>query len=81
MIRVEYPEHIQAQLDQLDEKIAEIYAEELPKKDGVLFCNVQERERKKRQLYERIRPLIDEKVRLIQNSYQKYIFERWEVNK
>ena len=73
MIETVYPEHIQAQLDLLDEKIAEIYKEELPKENTAIVMNITEIERKKKILYERTRPLLDEKVRLIQNSVPKYI--------
>ena len=73
MIETVYPKHIQAQLDLLDEKIAEIYKEELPKENTATIMNITEIERKKKILYERTRPLLDEKVRLIQNSVPKYI--------
>lgn len=74
MIETVYPDHIQAQLDLLDEKIAEIYEQELPNmKQTSCILNIVEKQRIKRNLYERIRPLLDEKARLIQNSVPKYI--------
>lgn len=78
MIIPVYPEHIQAQLDLLDEQIARIYAEELPAEpkcasDCFFIPNVVEVERIKKNLQRRIQPLLDEKVRLIQNSCPKYV--------
>ena len=76
MIETIYPEHIQAQLDILDKKIAKMYEKELPKEKDGKFLNYAERERIKRNLYERTKPLLDEKVRLIQNSCPKYIIHK-----
>lgn len=76
MIETIYPEHIQAQLDLLDEMIVKIYEEELPQDNKAILMNTTEMERKKKLLYERIRPLLDEKVRLIENSYPKYIVNK-----
>ena len=73
MIEVVYPENVQVQLDLLDEKIAKIYEEELPKEDTAEFMNYTNIQRIKRNLYERTRPLLDEKARLIQNCCPKYI--------
>lgn len=67
MITVKYPEHIEAQLKILDERIAEIYqafmSVEVPPADAM---------RIKRNLHEATKPLVYEKVRLIQNSCPTY---------
>ena len=75
MIETIYPEHIQAQLDLLDEMIAKVYEDELPKENAATVMNITEIERKKKILYERTRPLLEEKVRLIQNSCPKYVIK------
>lgn len=73
MIITKYPEHIEARLKQIDEQIANIYEQELPKEPTAEFVDVRNIERIKRNLYERTKPLLDEKVRLIANSYPTYI--------
>lgn len=75
MIETIYPEHIQAQLDLLDEMIVKVYEDELPKENAITVMNITEIERKKKILYERTRPLLEEKVRLIQNSCPKYVIK------
>ena len=70
MIEVVYPEYVQVQLDLLDEKIAKIYEEVLPKETEWNGGDIQ---RIKRNLYERTKPLLDEKVRLIEGCCPKYI--------
>ena len=75
MIITKYPEHIEAQLKRLDEEIARIYEEELLKKDKAEFTDMRNIERIKRNLYERVKPLLDEKVRLITNSVPTYIID------
>ena len=68
MITVKYPEHIEAQLKIIDERIAEIYqtcmSEKMRPDDAM---------RLKRNLYEMTKPFVDEKVRLIQNCCPTYI--------
>lgn len=73
MITTVYPDYVQAQLDQIDEKIRKIYEEVSQER----IINIAEQQRIKRNLYERIRPLIDEKCRLIENCCPKYVIERW----
>lgn len=73
MIITKYPEHIEAQLKRIDEQIANIYEQELPKDSKAEFIDVRNVERIKRNLYERTKPLLDEKVRLIESSYPTYI--------
>lgn len=75
MIITKYPEHIEAQLKRIDEQIANIYENELPKEPTVEFVDVRNIERIKRNLYERTKPLLDEKVRLIESSYPTYIIK------
>ena len=72
MIVVKYPEWVEAQLKILDELIAETYQEY---QEGYAGQNVRPDEamRIKRNLYERIRPLLDEKVRLISNCNPTYM--------
>lgn len=73
MIITKYPEHIEAQLKQIDEQIANIYEQELPKGCTVELMDVRNIKRIKRNIYERTKPLLDEKVRLIESSYPTYI--------
>lgn len=74
MIITKYPDYVEDQLKMLDEKIAEIYKQETPKDiTTVSVQNVYEIERRKQLIYERVKPLLDEKVRLIQNSCPSYI--------
>ena len=71
MIITKYPEWVEAQLKILDERIEEIYRE---------YMNVKlkpdDAMRMKQNLTERIRPFVDEKVRLISNSYPTYILDK-----
>ena len=68
MIITKYPEWVKAQLKIIDERIEEIYRE---------YMNVKMKPddamRIKRNLAERIKPFVDEKVRLISNSCPTYI--------
>lgn len=78
MIQTKYPEYVEMQLKDLDKQIEKIYEEEIKSvdsefKNGVCLVNVREIERVKRLIYERTKPLLDEKVRLIQNSCPSYI--------
>lgn len=74
MIETIYPENIRAQLNILDEMIAKVYEDELSTETGVTdIKNIEEERRIKKALYEKIRPLVNEKVRLIQNSCPAYI--------
>ena len=76
MIITKYPEHIEAQLRIIDELIAKIYEDELPKESNAEFMDIRDLERIKRNIYERTKPLLDEKVRLITNSVPTYIIDR-----
>lgn len=75
MIITKYPEHIEAQLKRLDELIVKIYEDELPKEVNAEFADVRSIERIKRTIYERTKPLVDEKVRLISSSVPTYIVD------
>ena len=70
MITVKYPEWVEAQLKILDERIEKIYREyaEIKVRPG-------EAMRIKKNLYERTKPFVDEKVRLITNCCPKYMVE------
>lgn len=70
MITVKYPEWVEAQLKIIDERIVEIYKEY----EGMKF-EPDEAMRIKRNLYERTKPFVDEKVRLISSSYPTYIVD------
>ena len=70
MIRTKYPEWVEAQLKILDERIEEIYQEY-----AEIKVRPDEAMRIKKNLYERTKPFIDEKVRLITNSYPTYTVE------
>ena len=71
MIITKYPEWVEAQLKIIDERIEEIYRE---------YMNVNvtpdDAMRIKRNFYERIKPLVDEKVRLTLNSCPTYIVDK-----
>ena len=68
MIITKYPEHIEAQLKILDERIEEIYREYASAK-----FRPDEAVRIKVNLSKAIEPFVNEKVRLIQNSVPIYI--------
>lgn len=68
MIITEYPEWVEDQLKILDKRIEEIYQE-----FASLEVRPSEAMRIKRDLYEKIKPLVDEKVRLISNSWPRYV--------
>lgn len=70
MIITKYPDYVEAQLQMLDERIEEIY-----KEYSTMNVRPSEAYRIKNNLYERIRPLLDEKVRLITNCNPKYIVD------
>ena len=76
MITEIYPVYIEEQLKRLDEMIAEIYEEELPKENSAKIMNYEDLERIKRIIYERTKPLVDEKIRLITNNPAKYIVRK-----
>ena len=67
MIIPEYPEHIEAQLKILDERIEKIFQE-----FASLEVKPSEEMRIKKNLYEKIKPYVEEKVRLISNSCPTY---------
>ena len=70
MITVKYPDWVEAQLKILDERIEEIYREyaDIKVRPG-------EAMRIKRNLYERTKPFVDEKVRLITNCCPTYMVD------
>lgn len=72
MIITKYPEEVERQLAELDKQIAKVFEEETPKNTAteMTYENI---ERAKRIIYERTEPLIDEKVRIVNNSYPTYI--------
>ena len=70
MIRTKYPEWVEAQLKILDERIEEIYQEY-----SEIKVRPDEAMRIKKNLYERTKPFVDEKVRLITNSCPTYTVE------
>lgn len=70
MMTTKYPEWVEEQLKIIDERIEEIYKEY----EG-LKISPDEAMRIKRNLYERTKPFVDEKVRLISNSYPTYIVD------
>ena len=70
MVIVKYPEWVEAQLKILDERIEEIYREY-----AKIKVRPDEAMRIKKNLYERTKPFVDEKVRLIANSYPTYIVD------
>jgi len=70
MIITKYPEWVEAQLKILDERIEEIY-----RKYERLKVKPDEAMRIKKNLYEQIKPFVDEKVRLIANSRPTYIVD------
>jgi hypothetical protein len=70
MITVKYPEWIEAQLKILDERIEEIYREY-----AEIKVRPDEAMRIKKNLYERTKPFVDEKVRLITNCCPTYIVD------
>ena len=70
MIIAKYPDWVEAQLKILDERIEEIYRDY-----AELKVRPEEAMRIKKNLYERTKPFVDEKVRLIANSCPTYIVE------
>lgn len=75
MIITKYPDWVEAQLKLLDERIEEIY-----KTYAEIKVKPNEAMRIKENLYEYIKPFVDEKVRLIANSHPTYIVEnKYEV--
>lgn len=70
MVIVKYPEWIEAQLKILDERIEEIYREY-----AELKVRPDDAMRIKKNLYERTKPFVDEKVRLIANCCPTYIVD------
>lgn len=80
MIITKYPEWVEIQLKQLDKQIEEIYKQELGEyanevSNKVTLINYQELQRKQKICQERIKPYLDEKVRLITNSVPTYIID------
>ena len=75
MIITKYPEEVEKRLTELDKQIAKVYKEETPKNTAteMTYENI---EKAKRIIYERTKPLIDEKVRIINNSFPTYILKQ-----
>ena len=75
MIITKYSEEVEKRIAELDKQIAKIYEEETPKNTAMdwTYENI---ERAKRIIYERTKPLIDEKVRIITNSNPTYIVKQ-----
>ena len=75
MIITKYPEEVERILAELDKKIAKVYEEETPKNTAteMTYENI---EKAKRIIYERTKPLIDEKVRIINNCFPTYIVKQ-----
>lgn len=76
MITVKYPDWVEAQLKIIDERIEEIY-----KEFSKVKVKPDDAMRIKRNLYERTKPFVDEKVRLIANSYPTYMVDGIAINK
>lgn len=76
MIITKYPDYVEDQLIILDEKIMKIHTEEMQRCDIAKIRNVEEQERIKRNIFERTKPLVDEKVRLITNCVPTYIVKK-----
>ena len=70
MVTVKYPEWVEAQLKILDECIEKIYREY-----AEIKVRPDEAMQIKKNLYERTKPFVDEKVRLIANSHPTYIVD------
>ena len=75
MIITKYPEEVERILAELDKQIAKVYEEETPK-NTAMDLTYENIERAKRIIYERTKPLIDEKVRIITNSNPTYIVKQ-----
>lgn len=71
MIITKYPAYVEDQLKILDERIEAIYQEYSEMK-----FKPDEAYRIRKNLYERIKPYVDEKVRLITNSCPTYIVDK-----
>lgn len=70
MIIVKYPEWVEVQLKIIDERIERVYQEY-----SKLKVKPDEAIRIKKNLYERTKPFVDEKIRLIANCCPTYIVE------
>ena len=75
MIITKYPEEVEKRLTELDKQIAKVYEEETPKNTAteMTYENI---EKANRIIYERTKPLIDEKVRITNNSFPTYIVKQ-----
>ena len=75
MIITKYTEAVEKRLKELDNQIAKVYEEETPKNTAteMTYENI---EKAKRIIYERTKPLIDEKVRIINNCFPTYIVKQ-----
>ena len=75
MIITKYPEEVEKRLTELDKQIAKVYEEETPKNTAteMTYENI---EKANRIIYERTKPLIDEKVRITNTSFPTYIVKQ-----
>lgn len=71
MIIAKYPEWVEAQLKIIDERIEEIYREY-----SEIKVRPDDAMRIKKNLYERTKPFVDEKIRLIANCCPTYIVDK-----
>lgn len=74
MIIMKYPERVEEQLKILDKRIEEIYQQ-----FESLEVRPSEAMRIKRNLHEKIKPFVDEKVKLISNSCPKYVIDNADI--
>lgn len=71
MIQVKYPDWVEKRLQEIDKEIARIYKEEqLNPSASITYEDVQIA---KMRIYERTKPLMDAKCKLIQESVPTYI--------
>lgn len=79
MIETVYPEYVQVWLNILDKLISKIYENELSEfaKNVKTYNDVL---RLKHNMYERIRPLVDEKCQLVQNCCPTYVVRKEQIN-
>ena len=74
MIQTKYPDWVEAQIQIIDEQIERMYkeADDYINLRPDVFTDYKEMQRLHRNLHERTKPLVDEKVRLIMNSCPTY---------
>lgn len=76
MIITKYPEAIELQLKLIDKAINTIYGMYIPSERDIKSLAYEDLIKLKKDIYDHTKPLLDEKVRLVETSFPTYIVKK-----